>query len=227
MFQGKSVFITGVSGGIGNLLAKRFLSEEATVYGTYCQNPPHIQGAFVYRCDVTDQKSVDAICGELPAPDILINNAAITINGFADRMNPDDWQRVIEVNLLGAFRVINAFLLRMKQRGGGSIINIGSVLGEKGSVGCSAYVASKAGLFGLTKAIAKEVSKDNVVVNALSLGYFDIGLGKKFGEELKKKIVDTIPLGRFGRPEEIVQTVFFLAQSRYMTGSILSLSGGL
>lgn len=227
MFKGKSVFITGVSGGIGRLLATRFLAEEATVYGTYFENPPHIQGAFVYRCDVTDQKSIDAICGELPAPDILINNAAITMNGFADRMNPDDWCKTTNVNLDGVFRVINAFLLRMKLNGGGSIINIGSVLGEIGSIGCSAYVASKAGLVGLTKAVAKEVSKDNITANVLSLGYFDIGLGKRFNEELKKKIIGSIPLGRFGFPEEIVRAVFYLANSRYMTGATLQLTGGL
>jgi len=158
----------------------------------------------------------------------LINCAGVNNNAMAHKAAVEDWQSVINVNLLGTYNVIRSFLPYMREVGHGRIVNFSSVVAEKGVPGTSAYAASKSGMWGLSRAIAAENGAKNININSINLGYSDIGMGiDEINEDLKQIITKNIPARRFCQPEEILDTVEFLRKVAYINGTSISLSGGL
>ncbi|SRR5579883_1885425 len=241
--QNRTAFITGASRGIGRACAealsaagarvvlaarRRDLLEEAAA-----QIRAQSREAFVVELDLASAESIRASfaraakeCGRI---DILVNNAAITRDGLAVRMKPEDWHAVIETNLTGAFAAIQQVLPGMMRERWGRIINISSVVGEAGNPGQANYVASKAGLIGLTKALAQEMASRNITVNAVAPGFVETDMTAVLPPELKEKLLASIPLKRMGRPEDVAAAVRFLASddAAYITGHVLDVNGGL
>jgi len=160
---------------------------------------------------------------------VLVNNAGIARDGLAVRMKPSDWQLVLKVNLEGAFLCSQQVLPGMMRNRWGRIVNISSVVGQAGSVGQANYAASKAGLIGLTKALAQEMGSRGITVNAIAPGYVATDMTKDLPEELKQKMLATIPLGRMGTPDDIADAVKFLVSddASYITGHVLAVNGGM
>jgi 3-oxoacyl-[acyl-carrier protein] reductase len=161
--------------------------------------------------------------------DVLVNNAGITRDGLALRMKQADWDLVLKINLDGAFLCIQQVLQGMMRNRWGRIINIASVVGQAGSAGQANYAASKAGLIGLTKALAQEMASRNITVNAVAPGYVATDMTKDLPEEVKQKILSSVPLARMGKPEDIAAAVKFLASedASYITGHVLAVNGGM
>jgi len=166
---------------------------------------------------------------EIGRLDILVNNAAITRDGLAVRMKPDDWNAVIQTNLTGSFLAIQQVLPSMMRERWGRIVNISSVVGESGNAGQANYVASKAGLIGLTKTIAQEMGSRGVTCNAVAPGFIDTDMTSVLSPEVKEKILATIPLKRLGAPEDGAAAVRFLCsdEAAYITGHVLDVNGGM
>ena len=160
---------------------------------------------------------------------ILVNNAAITKDGLALRMKAEDWDSVIQTNLTGAFTAMQAVMQGMMKERWGRMINISSVVGEMGNAGQSNYVASKAGLIGLTKALAREIASRNITVNAVAPGFIDTDMTAVLSDEVKGKMLEQIPLKRLGRAEDVAAAVRFLAseEAGYITGHVLDVNGGM
>ena len=161
--------------------------------------------------------------------DVLVNNAGVTRDGLAVRMKREDWDRVLQINLHGAFFAIQQVLPSMMKQRYGRIINISSIVGESGNAGQANYVAAKAGLIGLTKALAKEMAPREITVNAVAPGFIDTDMTAGLTDELKEKLLAQVPLRRLGRPEDIAAAVRFLAseEAGYITGHVLNVNGGM
>jgi 3-oxoacyl-[acyl-carrier protein] reductase len=161
--------------------------------------------------------------------DVLVNNAGVTRDGLAVRMKREDWDRVLQINLNGAFFAIQQVLPSMMKQRYGRIINISSIVGESGNAGQANYVAAKAGLIGLTKALAQEMAPREITVNAVAPGFIDTDMTSVLTDELKVKLLAQVPLRRLGRPEEIAAAVRFLAseEAGYITGHVLNVNGGM
>ena len=188
------------------------------------------------KCVVADMGSRDSILAAVADAQkqfgpihILVNNAAITKDGLALRMKPEDWDSVIQTNLTGAFTAMQAVMQGMMKERWGRMINISSVVGEMGNAGQANYVASKAGLIGLTKALAREIASRNITVNAIAPGFIDTDMTAVLSDELKAKMLEQIPLKRLGRAEDIAAAVKFLASedAGYITGHVLDVNGGM
>jgi 3-oxoacyl-[acyl-carrier protein] reductase len=175
------------------------------------------------------KESIGAAAKEFGRIDILVNNAGITKDGLALRMKPEDWDSVLRVNLTGAFLATQQVLQGMMKERWGRIINISSVVGEAGNPGQANYVASKAGLIGLTKSLAQEIGSRNITVNAVTPGFIDTDMTAGLSDDLKNNMLGHIPLKRFGKPEEVAAAVKFLAsdEAGYITGHVLSVNGGM
>ncbi len=188
-----------------------------------------IPNSSVVELDLASPDSIKAAFAQAGKVDILVNNAAMTKDGLALRMKKDDWDAVIATNLTGAFLAIQQVLHGMMKERWGRIINISSVVAEAGNAGQSNYVASKAGLIGLTKSLAQEMASRNITVNAIAPGFIETDMTAGLPEELKSKMLAQIPLKRFGKPEEIAAAVKFLAseQASYITGHVLDVNGGM
>ena len=161
--------------------------------------------------------------------DVLVNNAGVTRDGLAVRMKREDWDRVLQINLYGAFFATQQVLPAMMKQRYGRIVNIASVVGESGNAGQANYVASKAGLIGLTKALAQEMAPREITVNAVAPGFIDTDMTAVLTDELKEKLLAQVPLRRLGRPEEIAAAVRFLVsdEAGYITGHVLNVNGGM
>jgi acetoacetyl-CoA reductase len=161
--------------------------------------------------------------------DILVNNAGITVDKTVRKMSFDDWNRVVQVNLNGAFYMSSTVLPIMLEQGAGRIINISSVIGEKGSIGQANYAAAKSGMFGLTMTLALETAKKGITVNAVAPGYIETDMFTDVPDKIKEQIVAQIPTGRLGKPDEVARVVEFLAdpESGYITGSVFNINGGV
>ena len=182
--------------------------------------------------DMSSPDSIKAAFGkakEIGRVEILVNNAGITRDGLAMRMKPEDWNLVIQTNLTGAFLAIQQVLPVMMKERWGRIVNIASVVGQSGNPGQANYVASKAGLIGLTKAIAQEMGSRGVTVNAVAPGFIDTSMTAVLSAELKEKMLATVPLKRLGTPEDIAAAVRFLCseEAGYITGHTLNVNGGM
>jgi 3-oxoacyl-[acyl-carrier protein] reductase len=189
--------------------------------------------AFVVAIDLADQASIKEVIGktakEFGRIDILVNNAGVTKDGLALRMKPEDWNSVLQTNLTGAFYCIQQVISPMMRERWGRIVNISSVVGEAGNAGQANYVASKAGLIGLTKSLAQELGSRNVTVNAVAPGFIETDMTNVLRDDQKERITQGIPLGRIGKPEDVAAAVRFLCseEASYITGSVVDVNGGM
>lgn len=224
------VLITGASKGIGSYLFERFSKEGQEVYGTYNSTVPDIKEGHLSKVDIVNEDDVQNwIKTVFKSGDkiVLINCAGVNYNAFAHKADKDKWKRVIEVNLIGTFNVIRAILPVMRECNYGRIINFSSVVPQKGIPGTSAYAASKAGLWGLTKSIAAENAKKGITINSLNIGYFNIGMVSEIPEETLSGIINMIPMQKLGDPENIFNAVNFLIKADYVNGTSVDINGGL
>lgn len=242
-FKNRSVIVTGSSRGIGKTIALAFAKHGANIVVNYVKNVKAANEVadsirkigrrfLVIQADVTEFKQVEKLAeqtlDEFGRIDILINNAGAHNDSVVWKMDNEQWNEVVAVNLTGVFHCTKAVIKYMQKQGYGRIINISSVVGQIGSFGTSNYSASKAGIIGFTKAVAKEVAQKGITVNAVALGYIDIGMGQRLSQEMKNTLVQQIPIGRFGEPKEVAQTVLFLASkdASYITGQVINVNGG-
>jgi 3-oxoacyl-[acyl-carrier protein] reductase len=240
-FTGKVVLVTGGSRGIGRACAVAFGKAGATVVLTYAGNEAAAAEAVKLagpkarsvRFDVADTAAGAAAVEEVVKThgrlDVLVNNAGVAIDGLAVRIKDDDWDRQLNTNLKGAFALCRAAARPMMKQRSGAMVNLTSVVGEMGNVGQAAYAASKAGLIGLTKSLARELASRNIRVNAVSPGFIDTDMTAGLSPELKRKMTEVIPLGRLGNADEVANTVLFLASdaASYVTGEVLKVNGGM
>jgi len=239
----RTALVTGASRGIGRACALA-LAESGARVAVAARNVEQLESlaaeirsldreAFVASVDLSDVESIKeatARIGKDFGPiAILVNNAGITKDGLAMRMKKPDWDVVIATNLTGAFVAIQQVLPGMMRERWGRIINISSVVGEMGNPGQANYVASKAGLIGLTKSIAQEMGSRNITVNAVAPGFVETDMTQSLTQELKDKMLANIPLKRIGRPEDVAAAVRFLAseEASYITGHVLDVNGGI
>ena len=240
MLKGKTAIITGGSRGLGAAIACRFASMGADIAIIYsgshraaqdiCQRCSDESGAkaLAYQCDVADfeavKETVAKIKEDFGTAHILVNNAGITCDGLIATMKEEDFDKVIDVNLKGAFNMIRhctGFFIRNRE---GCIINISSVSGLMGNAGQSNYAASKAGLIGLTKSVAKELAARNIRCNAIAPGFIATDMT---GDQADNPLLKMIPLGRMGNPEDVAQAAAYLAVAAYVTGEVLRIDGGI
>lgn len=231
----RTAFVTGASRGIGLACAKALAAAGARVVlaardiARLEAASAEIAGASWVQIDMSSPESIKEAFAKAGKVDILVNNAAITKDGLALRMKKDDWDSVIGANLTGAFLAIQQVLQPMMKERWGRIINISSIVGETGNPGQANYVASKAGLIGLTKSLAQEMASRNITVNAVAPGFVDTDMTAVLPEELRNRMLEHIPLKRFGKPEDIAAAVRFLAseEASYITGAVLNVNGGM
>lgn len=243
LMEGKTALVTGASRGIGRAIAKEFAAQGAKV-ALCARSVDALQAlaaeiedaggaAAVFALDVSDSDSVkgvvDAVTERFGGLDVLVNNAGITRDGLLARMKDDAWDDVLNTNLRGAFYLTRAAAKTMMRQRSGKIINISSVVGLTGNAGQANYAASKAGLIGMTRSVAKELGSRNIQVNAIAPGFIVTDMTDSLPEALKEQLLKQIPLGRMGQPEEIANVAAFLASDRsdYITGQVIAVCGGL
>ena len=243
--KNKISIVTGGAAGIGKKICEYFLKEGASVYifdvgkdaaGKTLNELRAAYGTdkvFFEMVSVTDEsqieKTLNRIVQDNGKIDILVNNAGITLDNLILRMSLEDFSKVIDINLTGAFICSKYAVRHMVKNRSGKIINISSIVGVRGNAGQCNYSASKAGLIGLTKSLAKEVAGRNICVNAVAPGYIETEMTAKLDDKIKEKLISTIPTGKLGTPDDVAKAVLFLASgdSDYMTGAVLNLDGGM
>lgn len=238
--EGKSALVTGASGGIGGAIARALHAQGASVMltGTRRDALDSLASAlggrvFVETAQLADAGAADALVGAAEKAmgrlDILVNNAGLTRDGLAMRMKDEDWQLVLDVNLTAAFRLSRAAIKGMMKRRAGRIIGITSVVGVTGNAGQANYAAAKAGMIGMTKALALEIASRNVTVNCVAPGFITTAMTDALTPEQRERGLAEIPAGRFGTAEEIAGAVVYLAsdEAAYVTGQTLHVNGGM
>lgn len=237
---GKSALVTGASGGLGGAIAEALHGAGATVGLSGTRQAPLEElaaklgsRAHVLPCNLSDADAVKALPGEaaqaMGSLDILVNNAGITRDNLFMRLSDEDWQSVLDVNLTATMQLCRGAVRGMMKARWGRIINIGSVVGSIGNPGQANYAAAKAGVTGLTKAIAYEVATRGITANVVAPGFIETAMTEKLTDEQKQMTLDKIPSGRMGTPEEIAAAVLYLASAEagYVTGSVLHVNGGM
>ena len=242
--KGKTVLITGGSRGIGRAIALAFAEEGTNVIINYTSDEENakdvikeiekfgVKGLAV-RANISKAEEVnsmfDKIKEDFDMIDILINNAGITRDSLFIGMKEKDWDEVIEVNLKGMFLCTKAVIRKMLRQKYGRIVNISSVVGVIGNPGQANYCASKAGVIGFTKSLAREVASRNITVNAIAPGFIGTDMTKVLPENIKESVMKTIPMGRYGNPEDVANVVVFLSSDRadYITGQVIHIDGGM
>ena len=240
--NGKTALVTGASRGIGRAIALRLAEDGANVAVIYAGSADKAEAvvdeitalgvnAKAYRCNVADSAAVNetvkAVTNDLGKIDILVNNAGITRDGLMLRMKDEDFDAVLDTNLKGAFNMIRACYSGFIRKKSGRIINISSVSGSMGNAGQANYSASKAGVIGLTKSVARELASRGITCNAVAPGFIQTDMTENLGDN--NPLLNSIPLGRMGKPEDIAAAVAFLASdsAAYITGEVLKVDGGL
>jgi 3-oxoacyl-[acyl-carrier protein] reductase len=243
-FENQNAIVTGAGRGIGHAIAVRLANEGARVACVSRSeenakrtadeiNSKRADSAKHYAVDVANHEAVQKTGAQILADfgkiDILVNNAGVTRDGLAMRMSIEDWDAVINTNLRGAFNFSQSIMRAMIKQRSGRIINITSVIGLIGNAGQTNYAASKAGLIGLTKSLARELASRNITVNAVAPGFITTDMTAGLSDEIKKTIQSQIPLGKTGTPEDVASAVAFLASAEagYITGQVVCVDGGM
>ena len=244
MLKNKIALITGAGRGIGRAIAIALAKEGAEVVINYNGSEERAKEvkqtieenggkASIYKCNVSDFAACEAMINDIVKEyghlDILVNNAGITKDGLIMKMKEEDFDSVLNVNLKGTFNTIRHSARQMLKQRSGKIINISSVSGILGNVGQANYAASKAGVIGLTKTMARELGSRGITVNAIAPGFVDTEMTEVLSEEIRENACKQIILGRFGKPEDIANTAVFLASDKadYITGQVISVDGGM
>ena len=240
---GKACLVTGGSRGIGRAIALELGRQGASVAVGYATNEAAATAvaaeiatsggqSFAFGCDVQDPSAVEpavaSVVERFGKIDVLVNNAGITRDRSLAKMSPEEWNDVLQTNLTSVFHMTSRVLPHMVQAGYGRIVNISSVIGVHGNFGQANYAAAKAGIIGFTKSAALELARKGVTVNAIAPGFIETEMIAAMPDEVRDKILAKIPMGRFGRPEEIAQAAAFLISSGdYITGQVIAIDGGL
>ena len=238
---GKAALVTGASGGIGGAIAKALHAQGASVAisGTRVEALEALKADLggervaITPCNLSDAEAVAALPGQveeaLGSLDIMVNNAGLTRDNLALRMKDEEWEQVLNVNLGSTFKLIRAALRGLMKRRYGRIINITSVVGVTGNPGQANYAASKAGLIGMSKALAQEIAARGITVNCVAPGFIETAMTEGLPDEVKAKMMESIPAGRAGSGEDVASAVAFLAseEAGYMTGQTLHVNGGM
>ena len=244
MLAGKVALVTGASRGIGKAIACKLAREGAKVIIKYNGSKEKAEAvkseieaaggqAEVYQCDVSDYTAcetfIQTVIKEEGSLDILVNNAGITKDGLLMKMSEEDFDKVLDTNLKGAFNTIRFASRQMLRQKGGRIINMSSVVGVSGNAGQANYAASKAGVIGLTKAAARELASRGITVNAIAPGFIETDMTDVLSDKVKEASEAQIPLGHFGKPEDVAAAAAFLAseEAGYITGQVLHVDGGM
>lgn len=237
LLENKVAIITGASRGIGKVIAHEFHAEGASVViGDIAESSVADElgeRARFIKVDISKkedaQRLIDFSLESFGKIDILVNNAGITRDALFIRMKDEDWENVIRINLTGTAYCTRAVARPMMRQRSGRIINMASVVGLTGNVGQANYAASKAGVIGLTKTMAKELASRGITVNAIAPGFIDTPMTAKLSEKAKKKMLDTVPLRRMGTPKDIAEVATFLASDKasYITGQVIQVDGGM
>jgi 3-oxoacyl-[acyl-carrier protein] reductase len=242
--DGKTALITGASRGIGRAIAVKLAKQGAFTYINYARNEKAAHETIttiekdggrgsLSQFDVRNadavKDAISKIIKEKGSLDILVNNAGITLDGIFVRTKEESWNDVIDTNLKGVFNCSRLALRYMMKQRWGRIVNITSIVAEAGNAGQVCYSASKAGIIGLTKSLAKEIGSRNICINAVAPGFIETDMTASIGEENREKLVDLIPLARLGRPEDVAGVVSFLVsgEADYITGQVIHVNGGL
>ena len=225
--------VTGGSRGIGFTVVKKLIENGYVVVATYAHSIGNLgeTQAHAIKADVSSQRDVEKTiksAKELGNIKVLVNNAGVTSDDLLLRMKDEEWEKVLEVNLTGTFRMTRA-VIREMLRSGGAIVNIASVVGLVGSIGQSNYAASKGGIIAFTKSVAKEYAKKGLRVNAVAPGFVETDMTAKLDETHKKQYLSLIPMERYGKPEEVAEVISFLVSpaASYITGQIVNVDGGM
>jgi 3-oxoacyl-[acyl-carrier protein] reductase len=230
--EGRVVLITGGNRGIGHACARAFAAQGDRVAVTYRKEPPP-GDLFSVRCDVTSASDIEAAFAEVEAslgrPEVVVANAGVARDGLLLRMSEEAFTSVVDANLVGAFRVARRAAAGMVKAHRGRLIFISSVVGMAGSAGQANYAASKAGLIGLARSLARELGSREVTVNVVAPGFIETDMTAELSEARRAEVLGSIPLRRFASPEEVASVVAFLAsvEAAYITGAIVPVDGGL
>jgi len=241
--DGKVAIVTGAGQGIGEAIALKLAQagadvvvcdiNEETAKGVAEKIRSFGRRSMIALVDVADAQQVnnmvEQVLEEFGRIDILVNNAGITRDTIIVRMKDEDWQKVLDINLKGAFNCIRAVARTMMRQRSGKIVNIASIIGQIGNVGQANYAASKAGLIGLTKSAARELASRGINVNAVAPGYITTSMTQRLPEDIRQRMLEDIPLGRFGEVDDVADVVLFLVSdaARYITGQVIRVDGGM
>ncbi len=244
LLENKVALVTGASRGIGEAIAVKFAEHGASIAFTYLSSEERAKAleerlaamgvkAKGYKSDAGDYKAAEQLANdvvkEFGTIDVCVNNAGISRDNLLLRLTPEQWDEVMQANLKSVYNLTKQVIRPMMKSRSGSIINLSSIVGVKGNGGQSAYAASKAGIIGFTKSIAQEIGSRNIRCNAIAPGFIETDMTHYLKDGGAEKWFEKIPLGRFGKPEEVADAALFLAcdMSKYMTGQVLSICGGM